>query len=132
MLGTDIMRLEPRPDSVRAARRFVVGALDGALDGALSAALVEAVVLLTSEVVTNAIRHGGPYRAGEDVVVRIGRTGDDAVRVEVQDRNLTMPARGDGSTDAPSGRGVLLVEELARSWGVTPDGTGKVVWFEVT
>ena len=33
--------------------------------------------------------------------------------------------------ESESGRGLLLLDRLATSWGSRPSGTGKVVWFEV-
>jgi hypothetical protein len=51
--------------------------------------------------------------------------------VEVGDSHARFPILGDGAVDKLSGRGLLLLDALADSWGVTPDGSGKVVWFEV-
>ena len=86
----------------------------------------EVAAVLISEVVTNAIRH----TAGK-VTLRITLAGD-VVRVEASDgapgplRALPLDVTADG------GRGLFLVEMLARDWGaVDDDYGGKIVWFEV-
>ncbi|UWE07682.1 ATP-binding protein [Actinacidiphila bryophytorum] len=81
--------------------------------------------LLSSEVITNAIRHTNAPCA---VVVRW--TGV-RVRVEVTDVSPARPHRRHGSLDAEGGRGLLLVESLATAWGSAPDPAGKTVWFEL-
>jgi anti-sigma regulatory factor (Ser/Thr protein kinase) len=86
---------------------------------------VEVAVLLTSELVTNAIHHGtGP--------VEVCLSWDDrAVRVEVSDRSSDRPVLRPIDRDAPSGRGLLLVDSLSSGWGVEADGIGKTVWFRL-
>jgi len=111
---------------VGAARRFVGSAL--ANQGHDSQ--VDDVVLLTSEVVTNAVLHGGPHRFDDEVVVWLESTGS-TVRVEVHDHNLTRPAVGDVPGTGPSGRGMYVLDRLASAWGVTANLLGKWVWFEV-
>jgi anti-sigma regulatory factor (Ser/Thr protein kinase) len=81
--------------------------------------------LLSSEVITNAIRHTNAPCA---VVVRWTGT---RVRVEVTDVSPVRPKPRHGSVDAEGGRGLLLVDALAADWGCTDDPAGKVVWFEV-
>jgi anti-sigma regulatory factor (Ser/Thr protein kinase) len=78
----------------------------------------EVVVLLTSEVVTNAVVHAGTW---VDVAVR--RT-DGGVQVEVTDRRKDMPVVVDNS-----GRGLRFVAALSEDWGVIPTVAGKTVWF---
>lgn len=115
-------RLAAKPASARAARRFVLDALAGAAPPDLE----ETVVLLASELVTNAVVHVG----GEiEVLVRLTPT---AVRVEVTDGSEVTPSPRRAGADDTSGRGLTLVEALARRWGVDaiPPG-GKTVWFEV-
>ncbi len=110
------------PRSAGEARRFVASTLQEWQLGPL----LETVTLLTSELVTNAIVHAG---AELDVVVRL--TGE-AARVEVTDRSSAPPALRVATEDDSSGRGLALVEALARRWGTRRMVSGgKTVWFEV-
>ena len=106
----------------RAARRFVREALEmWNLDE-----LTDTVMLLVSELVTNAVVH-----AGSDVEVMVRLTGEAAC-VEVTDSSEAAPVPRDAELEDQSGRGLALVEAMARRWGVKPcPGGGKTVWFEV-
>ncbi|MFI0718425.1 ATP-binding protein [Streptomyces sp. NPDC021224] len=86
---------------------------------------VAEVELLSSEVITNALRYS---EAACAVAVRWTGT---RVRVEVTDASPVRPKPRHGSVDAEGGRGLLLVDALAADWGSTDDPAGKVVWFEV-
>ena len=115
--------LTPHPTSVGAARRFVRDVL---MSRHVSDGVVDTVELLTSEVVTNAIIHG---RSGPQLAVTVD---GDVVRVAVQDLSPEVPVRRRGRLDDVSGRGVVIVEELATAWGVDRQTNGsKRVWFEV-
>jgi sigma-B regulation protein RsbU (phosphoserine phosphatase) len=86
--------------------------------------------LLVSEVVTNAVRHGGA-RQGEHVDFRIALT-QDQVRLEVRDPG---PGFHDVTpelpeTDRGGGYGLYLVDLFADAWGVS-GVEGTCVWFEV-
>ena len=83
----------------------------------------EVVVLLTSEVVTNAILHAG---TSVDVTVRGVGAG---VQIEVTDGVREMPGVVDLPLGTESGRGLRLVAELSEDWGVMPLVGGKTVWF---
>jgi len=93
--------LAAKPTSSHAARNFVGGTLKrwGRED------LSEVAILLTSEVVTNAILH-----AGTDLVVTVRLDGGRA-RVAVQDDDVTPPRRREAGSDG--GRGLTLVDALA-------------------
>jgi anti-sigma regulatory factor (Ser/Thr protein kinase) len=117
---------EPQAQSAGAARRFVRSSL---VDWD-RAAVVDVVELLTSEVVSNVIRHAGPHGPGTEVVVDLRREAG-RIRIEVPDSHPGFPAIGNGSLDKTSGRGLLLLDALADAWGVRPERPGKVVWFEV-
>lgn len=115
--------LPPFPSSVGAARRFVRDVL---MSRRVAEEVVDTVELLTSEIVTNAILHG---RAGPKLIVEVD---DGTVRVGVHDMSLDVPVRRRTRPDDVSGRGVLIVDELASAWGVEQErGGGKRVWFEV-
>ena len=91
----------------------------------LPAEALEVVLLLTSELVTNAVRHArGP------VEVHLARNDRD-VRVEVEDRSPERPVVRPLDQEALNGRGLLLVDGLASGWGVQPTETGKRVWFSL-
>jgi anti-sigma regulatory factor (Ser/Thr protein kinase) len=114
--------LEAKPQSARAARRFVEELLREWHREHVS----DLVTLLTSELVTNAVTHA---RSSLDLEVDCLR---DAVRVCVHDRGEGVPVRRHVSIEATSGRGLALVDTLARRWGVDPGSPGKAVWFEVS
>ncbi|MFJ2575219.1 ATP-binding protein [Kitasatospora aureofaciens] len=115
--------VEPDANAVPPARRLI-------LDIArfwrvpLSEAALRDVELCASEVLANAMEH---TKARCRVTVRW--TGE-RLRVEVADNSLRAPAVGTPEDMVTSGRGLLLVEGLAHSWGWHPKGAGKVVWFE--
>ncbi|MFF2349731.1 ATP-binding protein [Kitasatospora sp. NPDC058115] len=90
--------------------------------------LADTAELLTSELVTNALQHTGQGAVFDAVL-----TGDQRLRIEVQDGTARLPGRRrDQEVEyATSGRGLLLVEALADSWGVQLRGDGKVTWFEL-
>jgi serine phosphatase RsbU (regulator of sigma subunit)/anti-sigma regulatory factor (Ser/Thr protein kinase) len=87
--------------------------------------VVEEVVLMTSELVTNAFVHGRP-----PIDLRLRRTGTELV-VEVRDRAVYRPRRRRAHDDDESGRGLQIVSVLADRWGSRATGTGKSVWFSV-
>lgn len=120
------IRLRPLVRDVSDARRFVGSRLKGwGMPGA-----VDIAILLTSEVVTNAVVHAGPHSEEDEVVIGVDRS-VGRVRVEVTDGHQGTPVRGDGAVDRESGRGLLLLDALSSAWGVTRCDAGKVVWFEV-
>jgi anti-sigma regulatory factor (Ser/Thr protein kinase) len=116
----------PVAGSVRTARSFVRLFLDDPVPPSTA----EAAVLLTSELVTNAVLHAGPHAPGAEIALRVSST-SESVRVEVTDHSATMPTVGDGALDKLCGRGMLLVIRLASAWGVEPRADGKKVWFSI-
>ena len=115
------IRLSPHPTSARAAREFVAETVQGW--GRPDQA--EAAVLLTSELVTNAIIH-----ARTQVAVNV-RLEDESLRVVVVDESADQPDRRTETDHLGGGRGLKLVDALAASWGVSPEGRGKAEWFEL-
>ncbi|MFI9009885.1 ATP-binding protein [Actinosynnema sp. NPDC053489] len=78
------------------------------------------VVLVVSELVSNALRHTATVP-----VIRLA--GDrHRVRVEVADGSPVLPRRASGE-----GWGLLLIQRLTTAWGATPAPGGKVVWCEM-
>ena len=86
---------------------------------------VGTAVLLTSEVVTNAVEH-----AGGPLTVR-AQCDDHVLRVEVIDAGSGVPQRAVVHEGAVSGRGMHLLDALATRWSTRPVAGGKVVWFEL-
>jgi anti-sigma regulatory factor (Ser/Thr protein kinase) len=113
--------------SVAVARRLVRGELaaHAEVPGERSD-FVDAASLLVSELVTNAIVH-----ARTDVEVRLV-TDQHMLRAEVSDGNPTFPTSRRPIGLAGTGRGLLMMDDLASRWGVSPSGAGKTVWFELT
>jgi len=120
---TEHLRLDPVPASVGVGRRFVRDLLDR--HGDVDEDTRDTLLLLASELVTNAILHAHtPVEVG--VCVDGGRA-----LVCVADR---MPGSEpliprDHSHDRPGGRGLALVADLSDDWGTTAFTGGKTVWF---
>ncbi|MEU2755661.1 PAS domain S-box protein [Streptomyces violascens] len=114
------------PEALRAARQGLRVALESwQLDS-----LADTAVLLTCELVTNALLHtGGETLLAARPVRREG--GGRALRLSVTDASPASPRRRAATDQATSGRGMLLVEELTSDWGVEPRGNGKTVWCEI-
>ncbi|MGH9034618.1 MAG: ATP-binding protein, partial [Acidimicrobiia bacterium] len=114
MTSTQLSRRTPlgsSPTSAGVARRYVRQVLDGHHVNEKVSGVVE---LLTSEVVTNALLHA---REAGELAVYVFPT---KIRVEVEDPSSLMPARRRVGAEAVSGRGLTIVDGLARSWGVEP------------
>ncbi len=108
------------PSSVRAARTLLRQAL-----GEEGDELLFALELLTSEVVTNAVRHASSAPRIE------AHLGPDTVRVAVHDDDPTLPEHREPDLGRPGGRGLHLLDQIASRWGAEPTDQGKVVWFEI-
>ncbi|RSS61231.1 SpoIIE family protein phosphatase [Streptomyces sp. WAC06614] len=83
------------------------------------------IELAADELMTNALVH---TQGGGEVSLRL--TTDGRIRVEVEDTSSALPRRREAGDWAVSGRGLLLVDQLADAWGVEPRGGGKCVWCE--
>ncbi|MFJ7021574.1 SpoIIE family protein phosphatase [Streptomyces sp. NPDC101117] len=118
---------EPVGRSVASARSFV----RDTLQGWGFADIVDDAVVLTSELVTNAVVHAG---TSADVLCL---RSEDGVRIEVADRypEREIPLQGSpvnmGSPDREGGRGLQLCAALAGRWGVDYSPTHKQVWFQL-
>lgn len=87
------------------------------------APLADSAELLTSELVTNAVQHGGGCTS-----LRLSRD-FNFVRIEVSHQQSGRPVARRAEADEERGRGLLLVEHVASAWGVSHDGT--TVWFTI-
>ncbi len=112
------------PNAPSAVRRFLEE-----LGPAIPPALLEDLKLAATEIVTNSIRHSGmPH--DEAVALRIQIAGS-FVRVEVRDAGPGfVPPPAPIEVDATTGRGLLVLDNLASDWGVSTRG-GTLVWFEM-
>jgi anti-sigma regulatory factor (Ser/Thr protein kinase) len=97
----------------------------------LPAELESTLLLLTCELVNNAVRHGG---AAEDQVIELELSALDLGRVRVQ---VTDPGVGfehmprDAPLDEEGGWGLVLIESMTEDWGVEHDEGRTRVWFEL-
>ncbi|WP_338895488.1 ATP-binding protein [Streptomyces sp. TG1A-60] len=119
--------LPAMPASAGEARRTMRELLD---EWRVPAGTREDVLLITSELVTNALTHTD----SEWIVCRLHITGG-RLRIEVEDQNSghAQPARRRPGPDDQNGRGLMLVGLLSSGWGVrdTPQRSGRVVWAEL-
>ena len=131
------VRLASRLSAVSAARTEVEAAI-----GAWRLAVdPDAAILLTSELVTNAVTHatarsrrdGRAARRGfaAEAVLLVIAADDAGLRVEVHDGSADLPVLADcpAEADAETGRGLLLVTSLAAEWGFHRTPRGKAVYF---
>ncbi|HEY6494355.1 MAG TPA: ATP-binding protein [Trebonia sp.] len=87
----------------------------------------EVAILLTSELVTNAVTHGTPT-AGTFVLLAIACDAA-GLRVDVHDGSGDLPVLDSAPTEAETGRGLLLVTSLSAEWGFYATPAGKAVYF---
>jgi len=114
------------PRAVAEARRLVRGA---AARGDVPAGVdMDMALLLTSELVTNAVTHGSDQPgAGVTLLIAGGAGG---LRVEAHDASLASPVVNDRPADADEhGRGMLLIDLMASDWGSYRTAGGKAVYF---
>jgi anti-sigma regulatory factor (Ser/Thr protein kinase) len=119
------VRVPHRPDSVPATRAFLARLLDG---WGVEGSVIDDASLLASELMTNAVRHGRG-----NVRLRVETEGG-RLHVAVHDDRDKRPVVNHVSAASPGGRGMWIVETIARDWGTDDDGDtpGKTVWFELT
>ncbi|MGP4000289.1 SpoIIE family protein phosphatase [Streptomyces sp. 8N706] len=115
-------QLAPDPREVGRARRLV----REQLEAWGLAAVVESAELLVSEVVTNAVRHAHSGRVG----LRLVRA-EALLHCDVTDDDHALPVLLGAGRDAAGGRGLRVVNSVARKWGASRTRQGKTVWFEV-
>lgn len=114
------VRLAKRPSAPAEAR----GRVRATIRGWSAPVDADAAVLLTSELVTNALRH----EAGDAITLAI-RLSPGGLRIDVHDTSPALPVVTDTSADAETGRGLVLVAALSADWGFYRTPGGKVVYF---
>lgn len=112
-------QLGDEPSAVPAARHRLADVL---ADQPMPADVVDSVLLVASELVANAVEHGG---GAESLELDRER---DAVLLRVWDGGLGRPEPHPLVLDSVRGRGLVLVEALASSWGYEPADGHKSVW----
>ncbi|ESP99469.1 ATP-binding protein [Streptomyces sp. CHA1] len=118
------------PAEVGRARRWARSRLTGPGTG-VDDALADTLILIVSELVTNAVVH-----TGSPAVLRIQLPAapgcpPGTVRVEVADASAQPPLQRHADREETNGRGLELVDGLADRWGWQPEGEGKRIWCEI-
>jgi anti-sigma regulatory factor (Ser/Thr protein kinase) len=100
-----------------------------ALDGAVPASVRDDALLLVTELVTNAVRHGGvgPNRSLGLALERLPQR----LRVEVVEPGPWFVLAHTRVREVSGGWGLILVDRIADRWGVSPTSSGTCVWFEL-
>jgi anti-sigma regulatory factor (Ser/Thr protein kinase) len=118
------LRIAGGPRAPERARAWLQSAADW-----LPEEIESNLLLLTCELVNNSVLHG---QASEEDMIEIElRRTDTGVLAEVIDRGPGFaPKERDKDFDEPGGWGLVLVQSIAKRWGVERDG-GTRVWFEL-
>jgi anti-sigma regulatory factor (Ser/Thr protein kinase) len=117
--------LPGRPEHVRAARQFVTRTIG------YDHPKADAAILLTSELVTNAVKHSRSRWPGGTIELVVA-TKSSGLLISVTDNgsDTKVPTIGI-SPGGDNGNGLLLVESLADVWGYLHDSARTVVWFRL-
>ncbi|MEO3973774.1 SpoIIE family protein phosphatase [Streptomyces sp. CAU 1734] len=111
------------PEALRSARHMVRSAVRAWGAGQRA----DEIELAADELITNALMH---TEGGAIVTARVLTGPERRLRVEVEDGSSALPRRREAGESGVSGRGLLLVDLLADTWGVEARGSGKCVWCE--
>lgn len=123
--GVESIVLPGQRQSVGMGRHWVVRT---AAAGGVVGMANQVVELLASELLANAVVHGGE---SSPIGVQVRHTAT-TVRVSVSDGGTTSPVVLRREPSAPSGRGMAIVEAMSTRWGVDEHAAGgKTVWFEL-
>ena|SRR5579871_3611572 len=121
MSGPPSAEFSPQAASLAAVRSFVRDSCPGLDDLDLLR-----VIIVVNELATNAVEH-----AQSAYSVKLITLGDSAVRIEVEDAEDALPRLAE-EPSTENGRGLRIVEGIARAWGSEPrEAAGKVVWAEL-
>ena len=116
------LRLDGKSEAASEARRAL-----SRLGGDIDPPLLETLRLLVTELIANSVKHTDVDDV--DLKVLVGRS---AVVTEVTDAGPGFePVERAPDQDEASGWGLFLVDRLADRWGVTREGHGTRVWFEL-
>ncbi|MGZ4475495.1 MAG: ATP-binding protein [Nocardioides sp.] len=122
--GSERHELPAVPGAVAAARAIV-----DEVATSLSVALRDDAALLVSELMSNAVRHGGAIAT---LTVSLA---EGYLSVALHDDGAGRPVMPSGALDpsVASGRGLRILDRIAAQWGVEDDrvGSGKTVWFRL-
>jgi anti-sigma regulatory factor (Ser/Thr protein kinase) len=123
--AAEVHHLDPEPASVPEARRLACAVASFHL----SDRQLKSFELAVTEVVSNAVRHGG----AEGETIRLAVTPKDGYMcVQVTDSGPGLvPKPGALEADDDGGFGLFIVEQLTRRWGVTREDSRTRVWFEL-
>ncbi|QCX77683.1 Histidine kinase-, DNA gyrase B-, and HSP90-like ATPase [Streptomyces sp. YIM 121038] len=127
--GPPAQAMIPADDEAPARARAYVRDLLDHDDQPLSDDRRDEVVLIVSELVTNAYRYG--TEPGDSLLVVVMTT-SERVRIEVHDPSRRRPHMRTESGERSRGRGLHIVHALAARWDVVDRPLGKAVWAEVT
>lgn len=121
--GSRSMQFAGDVGDAAATRRWTRESLQGVSDDEL-----EDVLLIVTELVSNAADHGASPHA-----LRLRHlTEPSRLRVEVDDASTDLPVLGVSRLSGNRGRGMVIVDRLAKNWGVVLTSQGKTVWAEIT
>ncbi|WP_199835707.1 MULTISPECIES: ATP-binding protein [unclassified Streptomyces] len=125
-----VQRLSSTPRGARLARRLTGAALATwgyPHDGDLS----HTAQLIVAELAANAVTHGRV--PGRDFELRLALLpAEETLRIEVSDARGDRALRFlDGRLEDENGRGLVVVQVLAKRWGVSERDVGKTVWVEL-
>jgi anti-sigma regulatory factor (Ser/Thr protein kinase) len=113
------------PEQLSELRQYLHQTLGDEADG------VDDVVLVVSELATNAIRHSASGEPGGSYELQVVSL-SDAWHVRVEDQGSpNLPSPRDAEDGDEAGRGLPVVAALARAWGVIGDSNGRTVWAEI-
>jgi anti-sigma regulatory factor (Ser/Thr protein kinase) len=116
-------RVAPEPHSVPSARERVIALAEPFV----AAPRMADLRLVISEVITNAVRHGGD---GDMLVAVTPKPGYLCVTVTDTGDGFAPRPRAFEPDDDDGGFGLFLVERLTRRWGLTRENRNTRVWFE--
>lgn len=119
-----LLSLPGVPESVSEARHAVAEFLADSSQAAAD------VILLVSELVTNAILHTNS--GGASLMISVTRSDDDVLVAVLDKGSNSVPTVKSASPSETSGRGLRLVQDYADEWGSAPGESRGLVWFRAS